>query len=41
MPRPLVAQEDWQYDRYRDKDPFFHMESSEPLSIPEPEDFTS
>jgi hypothetical protein len=40
MPRPLVDREDWQYDRYRDKDPFFHMESSEPLSIPEPEDFT-
>ena len=38
MPRPFVQREDWQYDHYRDKKPFFHMESSQPLYIPEPED---
>ena len=39
MPRPFVNPEDWQYARYRNKTAFFHIESSEPLSIPEPGDY--
>ncbi len=41
MPKPLVEPENWQYDRYRDMEPFFHMESSQPIYIPEPEDSES
>ncbi len=41
MPRPLVDPDDWQYDHYRNKKGFSHVESSEPLRIAEPGDPTA
>lgn len=41
MLRPFVDRESWQYDYYRDMEPFFHMESAQPIHIPEPEDSES
>jgi hypothetical protein len=41
MRRPLLDREDWQYDRYRDRMAFFHMESLQPITIPEPGDSES
>jgi hypothetical protein len=38
MKRPLVHQQNWQYAYYRNKEVIFHVESLEPLYIPEPAD---
>jgi hypothetical protein len=36
--KPLVNREDWQYAHYSYKNPFFHLEISEPLHWQDPTD---
>jgi len=38
MERSFIDPDNWQYATYRNKDPFFHIESSEPILMPEPTD---